>query len=208
MEPILPISLLIIGGYLSWFGIHYFKSDVTYPTDPIKAVLTGKSLPANTTASTDATLSSFITAGGSTTSTTAAVTGASSNSIAAAALKYVGQGYVYGGNASKPGDWDCSSFVSYVLGHDLKLPLPGGTFGSPGFPPNSHGPTTLQYMLFGTPVNANQALAGDIVVDAEHMGIVTGTNEMVSALNETLGTATSTISSTMTGTIYYRRVKA
>lgn len=32
----------------------------------------------------------------------------SGTAIASDALKYAGQGYVYGGNASRPGDWDCS----------------------------------------------------------------------------------------------------
>ena len=50
------------------------------------------------------------------------------------------------GDASSPGNWDCSSFVSYVLGHDLGLALPGnGRFGEPGYPPNSHGPVVVDY---------------------------------------------------------------
>jgi hypothetical protein len=44
--PLLPISLLIIGSYLTWFGVHYWRSDPTWPSDPIKAVLTGQGLPA------------------------------------------------------------------------------------------------------------------------------------------------------------------
>ena len=34
------------GVYLAWFGIHYWRSDIKYPTDPIKDILTGKGLPA------------------------------------------------------------------------------------------------------------------------------------------------------------------
>jgi len=40
--PVFPVVILITGGYLAWFGIHYFKSDITWPTTPVKDVLTGK----------------------------------------------------------------------------------------------------------------------------------------------------------------------
>lgn len=43
--PLLPVTLLMIGAYIAWFGIHYFKSDVVWPSDPIKSLLTGKGLP-------------------------------------------------------------------------------------------------------------------------------------------------------------------
>lgn len=43
--PVVPVFLLGSGMYLAWFGIHYWKSDVKWPTDPVKAVLQGKQLP-------------------------------------------------------------------------------------------------------------------------------------------------------------------
>jgi Lysozyme like domain len=43
--PVIPVVLLGIGAYLTWFGVHYFDSDTKWPTDPIKDVLTGKPLP-------------------------------------------------------------------------------------------------------------------------------------------------------------------
>ena len=46
--PVIPLVLVGIGGYLAWFGVHYFKTDVKWPTDPVKAILQGKGLPANT----------------------------------------------------------------------------------------------------------------------------------------------------------------
>ena len=46
--PVIPLGLMLIGGYLSWFGVHYWRSDVKYPTDPVKSVLQGKGLPAAT----------------------------------------------------------------------------------------------------------------------------------------------------------------
>jgi hypothetical protein len=46
--PLFPVILIISGGYLAWFGIHYWRSDVKYPTTPVKAVLTGNGVPAAT----------------------------------------------------------------------------------------------------------------------------------------------------------------
>jgi hypothetical protein len=43
--PVIPLGLILIGAYLSWFGVHYWRSDVKYPTDPVKDVLQGKGLP-------------------------------------------------------------------------------------------------------------------------------------------------------------------
>ena len=43
--PIIPVTLMVFGGYLAWFGVHYWGSDTKWPTDPIKAILTGKPIP-------------------------------------------------------------------------------------------------------------------------------------------------------------------
>ena len=44
--PVIPILLIGIGGYLAWFGVHYWRGDLKWPSDPIKSVLQGKGLPA------------------------------------------------------------------------------------------------------------------------------------------------------------------
>jgi predicted dienelactone hydrolase len=44
--PALPLALAGIGGYLAWFGVHYWGSDTKWPTDPLKDVLQGKGIPA------------------------------------------------------------------------------------------------------------------------------------------------------------------
>jgi len=49
--PVIPLGLILIGGYLAWFGIHYFKKtqpdgSTLWPTTPIKDVLQGKSTSA------------------------------------------------------------------------------------------------------------------------------------------------------------------
>lgn len=46
--PLIPVVMLASGLYLAWFGIHYWRQDVTWPTTPVKAVLTGGTPPAKT----------------------------------------------------------------------------------------------------------------------------------------------------------------
>jgi hypothetical protein len=48
--PLFPVILIIGGGYLAWFGIHYWRSDVKYPTTPVKSVLTGGGVPSTSAA--------------------------------------------------------------------------------------------------------------------------------------------------------------
>lgn len=129
-----------------------------------------------------------------------AVSGVTGAQIAADAARYIGLGYVFGGDASAPGNWDCSSFVSYVLGHDLGLALPGGRWGEPGFPPTSHGPVVTSYAGWALAVTISAAAAapGDLICfvgtgASGHVGIVTGPNQMISALNPTIGTARTPI---------------
>src|SRR5216684_1576489 len=132
------------------------------------------------------------------------------------ALPYEGQGYVYGGTARGPGDWDCSSFVSYVLGHDLGLSLPGGKFGAPGFPPGSHGPVVESYASWRGAVTVGAPGArGDLVCFVGsgpngHIGIVLGPDQMISALDDASGTLVSPITGygPPGAPIVYRRVIA
>lgn len=211
-DKAIPLGILVTGAYLAWFGVHYWRSDVTWPSDPVKAVLTGRSLPDNSRNDTSEVTGSFEKIAGSAIGAANAVNGASGAGgvgqlIATTAMKYVGQGYVYGGNASKLGDWDCSSFVSKVLGQDLGFPLPGGHWGDPGFPPHSHGPTTLNYMTFGTGIDLKDVQAGDLIVSVEHIAIAISPTQMVSAQDEQLGVGTSTFPAGFpSGPPIYRRV--
>ncbi|HEY1706425.1 MAG TPA: hypothetical protein VGG75_42675 [Trebonia sp.] len=65
--PVIPLLLMAIGGYLLWFGVHYFKQtradgSVLWPTDPVKSFLTGKTLTtASATAKETATLTAAFT---------------------------------------------------------------------------------------------------------------------------------------------------
>jgi hypothetical protein len=140
----------------------------------------------------------------------------SGDQIAADAERYKGAGYTYGGPARSPGDWDCSSFVSYVLGHDLGLSLPGGKWGAPGFPPNSHGPVVTSYASWkGAITVAAPGARGDLVCFVGsgpngHIGIVLGPDQMVSALDTASGTLVSPITGygPVGAPIVYRRVLA
>jgi cell wall-associated NlpC family hydrolase len=191
--PVVPLVILGVGLYLAWFSIHYWRRDVKWPTDPVKNVLTGKPIP--DAGATPATHQTILTAevqaaseGSTPPTSSGGSAGATGSAIADDALKYQGAGYVWGGNASRPGNWDCSSFVSYVLGHDLGLPLPGGHWGDPGFPPHAHGPTTLQYLLYGEPVDLKDIQPGDLIVSTVHIGICIGGGKMISAQDPQLGT--------------------
>lgn len=59
--PVIPVLLMAFGGYLCWFGVHYWRSDTTYPTDPLKAVLTGKAIPKPDHSATSAAVEGIIT---------------------------------------------------------------------------------------------------------------------------------------------------
>jgi len=43
--PVIPLLSLMIGGYFLWFGVHYWRSDIRWASDPVKSVLQGKGLP-------------------------------------------------------------------------------------------------------------------------------------------------------------------
>lgn len=43
--PVVPVMIMGLGAYLTWFAVHYWRSDTAWPSDPVKAVLTGKPLP-------------------------------------------------------------------------------------------------------------------------------------------------------------------
>jgi cell wall-associated NlpC family hydrolase len=221
-SPFLPVALLALGGYLTWFGVHYWRSDVKWPSDPIKNLLQGKPIPVANRS--DKNIRDALGIAFSTGATGSTPTGGSGGSgptgplsgpnpaIAAAALKYQGAGYTFGGNASRVGDWDCSSFVSYVLGHDIGMSLPGGgRWGSPGYPPHAHGPVAASYKLFGNAINRQQLGAGDIVAWNTHVGIAIDGSRIISARTPSEGTGISTIDGTSNSigeTPAFRRVAA
>lgn len=112
--------------------------------------------------------------------------------IAQDAVKYQGHAYLYGGapgpNGSSP--WDCSSFCNWVLSHDMKIAIPGGSWN-----PATHGPATGSYLVWAgaSRISRSNLSAGDLCVWPTHMGIALNGTQMISALNPSLGTAITTI---------------
>lgn len=64
--PALPVALLIAGGYLTWYGVHYWREG-GWPSAPVKSVLTGQGVPAPQKAATsvDILTANITAAGGS-----------------------------------------------------------------------------------------------------------------------------------------------
>lgn len=207
--PAVPVAIVVAGAYLAWFGVHYWRTEVAWPSDPVKAVLTGKPLP-DATKDDSSLLSTSVVAPGVRAGQEAAVAVGSGPGAAIAhdALTYQGAGYVWGGDASVPGKWDCSSFVSKVLGQDFGMTLPGGgRWGDPGYPPNSHGPGSTAYMLYGTGVALADIMPGDLIVSTEHIGICIGSGQMISAMDPQDGTGIGTFPAGFpSGPPVYRRV--
>ena len=54
--PVIPLLLIGLGGYFAWFGTHYWRGDLKWPSDPVKSVLQGKGLPAASTAAPESAL--------------------------------------------------------------------------------------------------------------------------------------------------------
>jgi cell wall-associated NlpC family hydrolase len=135
------------------------------------------------------------------------------DAIAADAERYQGEGYVYGGTGAHDGDWDCSSFVFDVLSRDLGMRVAGGMYGEHGFPPFDHGPDVLAIAAWAKPVRV--PARGDLACwlgsgAGGHIGIVTGPDEMVSALDTQQGTLKTPIQGygPAGAQLVYRRVTA
>ncbi len=131
---------------------------------------------------------------------------ASGSAISSDASQYVGHKYVYGGapGAAGTGGWDCSSFVNWVVSHDLGLPWPGAG----RYTGTTHGPPTGQWAAWflakgggSTTVKAADVQAGDIIVWATHMGIAVSNTQMISAQNPSIGTQVSAIAGDAPGPI-------
>lgn len=199
----LGVAYAASGFVLLWSG---YKNASLKST--LTAFLKGQPPAANPTGA----LTVGLTGTGTTASTSADVT-VTSSGIANDALKYAGHAYLYGGAPGTSGaqPWDCSSFCNWVLGHDLGMTLPGDS--SPGYSGTSHGPNTLSYLAWSgastVSNSASSAQAGDLCVWQTHMGIATGSGNMISALDESLGTKVTTIPGGSPGgeILFVRRIK-
>lgn len=215
-SPVLPIVMILIGGWLMWFGVHYWRDKTTiWPTDPVKDVLQGKNPPAPDRAPAVVLEIGAAAQAGAESTSGGFGTGAlaSGSMIAKAAEQYIGRKYLWGG-ASPVTGWDCSGLVNYVLCHDLKLNIPGFKGGT--FDGSQHGGNVAAWLAWtgvthhvfgldvssgappghppGTTLQAN-AQPGDLVCwgPNEHMGIAVSASRMVSAENPKDGTQESSI---------------
>jgi cell wall-associated NlpC family hydrolase len=176
------------------------------PLTALKEIISGQSPSAAPTATpiTDASYSSDSTVSGS--SYTA-------SELSQDALQWQGHAYVYGGAPGPNGlnGWDCSSFMSYVIGHDGGLQIPGGSWSQVTDNGSEHGPTTVSYLVWSgaKTISAKSAQAGDLACWQTHIGMFINNTQIVSALNPSLGTAVSTANGTVTGEILVvRRITA
>jgi cell wall-associated NlpC family hydrolase len=116
----------------------------------------------------------------------------SAGRILSDAERYVGHPYRFGGSSNPSTGWDCSSFASWVLGHDLGLALPGGSWASTTNSGQSHGDVASMFAnLPGAhPVGSNpaQIMPGDVLVWPDHVGFGVGPNKMFSAYGTNFGT--------------------
>lgn len=108
--------------------------------------------------------------------------------IASDAIRHKGIKYLWGGYLPSTG-WDCSGFVSYVLGHDLGMTLPGGFTWSG----KAHGPIAAQYKAWAKTTKVSSPVAGDLCCWLTHVGIAVTPTQMISALDPQYGTAITPI---------------
>lgn len=195
------------GGVLLWSG---FKGQ-TLP-ETIKAIVSGDSAALSRKGSETVTGITADLSGLSLPSATSVPVTATGSTIADTAQKYAGHAYLYGGAPGPDGSrpWDCSSFCNWVLGHDLGMTLPGAS--SAGYSGQSHGPNTVMYLAWSRAQTvghtASAAQAGDLLVWQTHMGISLGGGQMISALNESLGTRVTTVAGGSPGAevLFVRRI--
>ncbi len=191
--PLIPLLLIMTGGYLAWFGVHYWRDQKTiWPTDVPKSVLQGKGVPvpvpAPSTAQADIASAS---AGGN---TPGGPGSASGDQIASIAEADIGHCYVFGGAPGTDGKhcWDCSSACNWWIGKKAGLAIPGDKH----YDGSSHGPDVASWIAWnGVERHAlGNIKPGDILAwgPNQHMGIAVSSSEMVSAENPQLGTRKST----------------
>lgn len=113
---------------------------------------------------------------------TVVATNGGASSIVDFARQFIGAPYVYGGNDPATGV-DCSGFTKYVYAH----------FGI------ALNRVAIDQASNGTPVSAENAQPGDLVIWSGHVGIYSGNGMMVNAENPGSGVRESPISAFMSG---------
>lgn len=177
------VAYAVVGGVVLYSGI----KGATI-ADTVGAVLTG-----NLTVSNTEPIQAQNSGGGGSAPTPATGGTANGQQILGDAMKYNGHPYRFGGPSNPQSGWDCSSFASYVLGHDLGMLLPGNeTWAKATNNGQSHGPVadefahTPGFKKVGT--NPAQNQPGDLLVWTGHVGFGTGNGGMFSAYTTQQGT--------------------
>lgn len=107
--PVLPLSLMGAGVYLLWFGVSYWEDTKTiWPSDPIKAVLQGKGLPARAA---DVSASGLLSASESTASQASSNSGSGSAAVPDGAT---GSPQTLAHGLLSKFSWDASQFLPLV----------------------------------------------------------------------------------------------
>jgi cell wall-associated NlpC family hydrolase len=189
------VAYCVGGGLILFSGI---KGDSL--TDTAKAVLSGNLSLKNTEP-----INVVNGPSGTNNSSAPAVPGGagagSGNAIAAEAEKFIGHKYVFGGTSNPSTGWDCSSFVSYVLGQ-LGISIPGGTWAKATDNGKTHGPVAAQYLVWSgaKTVSKSSLQPGDLLCWPTHVGFVAGDGtHMISAYDTADGTLLTPINSGPTG---------
>lgn len=201
------LASVAFGGVFLYAGIKGYSVPQAF-----QAILTGKS-PTTLTNTNPITNTQIATGSGQSagsTSTAGIGPTAGANAISQQAVRYAGHCYKFGGAPGRDGRscWDCSSFVNWVVGHDIGLAIPG--YGPNKYTGSVHGPATVEWMVWSgcVTIKSSQAQPGDILVTSGHMGIYIGNGQMVSALNEHLGTLVTSIRGAFgSSTPTYRRLR-
>lgn len=192
-----PAGLLLLGGggVLIWSAIQ--NKQVT----SVLRELAGGNSPASansgtadTSAMNAASLASVSYAYGYGTGGTGGGGAGSGSAIAAAAAQYEGHKYVYGGPSNPTSGWDCSSFVSYILGQQ-GIPIPGGTWASVTGNGAQHGPVAASYLTWSgaATIKRSAVQAGDLLCWETHVGFALDNSQMISAYDESSGTCVTGI---------------
>lgn len=188
----LALGYISVGSILVWSGVENQTIQNT-----LTSILQGKTPTAGSqTDNLDPLLNQV---GGATEASdpsgTAALQAAGGSGLVGDALQGVGHAYSYGGAPGTDGSrpWDCSSFMNYVIGVEGKQAIPGYAAGR--YSGSTHGPPTGAWLLWSgvTGIAKTQLAPGDLIVWQTHMGMYVGNGNMVSALNESIGTRVTTI---------------
>lgn len=189
MSKGVAVVYAVVGGVILYSGIKGATIQ-----DTVGAVLTG-----NLSVSDTEPIQAQNSSGDSGSTPTTPAASASGQQILGDAMKYNGHKYVFGGASNPTDGWDCSSFASYVLGHDLGMMLPGNqTWAEATQNGKDHGPVadefakTPGFKKVGT--NPKQNQPGDLLVWTGHVGFGTGNGGMFSAYDTASGTLATTAS--------------